>query len=270
MIRLFVQLSDTHIRKAGELAERRVDTAAALEKSVAAVLALPQPPDAVIVTGDLVDSGRPAQYAHLRELLAPIACPLHLLPGNHDNRDALRAAFPSSAPLHGHRAFIHYAVELEGLRIAVLDTAVTGAPHGELNDEQLAALDATLRERPGVPTVIAMHHPPFVTGIQRMDDFGLRRGGAGLTAVVGRHPQVDRIVCGHLHRAITARFAGRPAMTSPSTAHALAFDLGADAPLAYTFEPAGFLVHAWSRTGGIASHVVHTGPFEGPYRFGFA
>ncbi len=270
MTRLVVQLSDTHIRAPGELAERRVDTAAGLRRGVEAVLALRQPPDAVFVTGDLVDSGKPAQYAHLRELVEPIRCPLYLLPGNHDDRDALRDAFPEHDYLRGERAFVHYAIELDTLRIAVLDTSVTGAPHGEIDDAQLASLDATLAAKPGVPTILAMHHPPFATYIERMDDYGLQRGGAGLAAVLERHPQVDRIVCGHLHRAITARFAGRTAMSSPSTAHALAFDLGADAPLAFNLEPAGFLVHAWTPTGGIASHVVHTGSYDGPWRFGSA
>jgi Icc protein len=269
--RLVVQLSDTHIRKPGELAERRVDTAAALARAVAAVNALPRRADAVIVSGDLVDSGRPAQYEHLRELLAPLACPVYLLPGNHDDRIALRAAFPSHAYLHqGSLSYVHYAVDLEGLRLVVLDTSVTGAPHGELGEGQLAELDATLGARPDAATLLVMHHPPFKTFIERMDDFGLQRGGPGLAEVLARHPQVDRIVCGHLHRSIVGRFADKLAMTSPSTAHALAFDLGADAPLAFTLEPAGFLVHVWSAGAGIASHLVHVDPYDGPFPFGFS
>lgn len=271
MTRLLVQLSDTHIRKPGELAERRVDTAAALARAVAAVTALPQAADAVVVTGDLVDSGKPAQYEHLRELLAPLACPLYLLPGNHDDRDALRAAFPAHAYLRdASHAYLHYAIDLGGLRLVVLDTSVTGAPHGELDAAQLADLDATLAAQPETPTLIAMHHPPFRTFIERMDDYGLQRGGPGLAEVLARHAQVDRIVSGHLHRSITARFAGRLALTAPSTAHALAFDLGADAPLAFTLEPAGFLVHAWSSGAGIASHLVHVDAYDGPYPFRFA
>ena len=271
MTRLIVQLSDTHIRKPGELAERRVDTAAALARAVVAVNRLPQPAEAVMVTGDLVDSGKPAQYEHLRELLSPLACPVYLLPGNHDDRDVLREVFAAHACLReGSRTYIHYAVELDGLRLVFLDTSVTGAPHGELDAAQLDDLDATLAARPDVPTLLAMHHPPFRTLIERMDDYGLRRGGPGLAEVLARHAQVDRIVSGHLHRSITGRFAGRLAMTAPSTAHALAFDLGPDAPLAFTLEPAGFLVHAWSGSAGIASHVVHADAYDGPYAFGFA
>jgi 3',5'-cyclic AMP phosphodiesterase CpdA len=271
MPRLIVQLSDTHIRKTGELAEGRVDTAAALARAVSAVSGLPQAALAVIVTGDLVDSGKPAQYEHLRELLAPLACPVYLLPGNHDDRDALRRTFGTHAHLQeGSRSYVHYAIELDGLRLVFLDTSVTGAAHGELDHAQLADLDATLAARPDVPTLLAMHHPPFKTFIERMDDYGLQRGAQDLARVLDRHAQVDRIVCGHLHRSITGTFAGRPAMTAPSTAHALAFDLGPDAPLAFTLEPAGFLVHAWSVAGEISSHVVHADAYDGPYAFRFS
>jgi 3',5'-cyclic-AMP phosphodiesterase len=269
--RLVVQLSDTHIRKPGEMAEGRVDTAAALARAVAAVNALPQAADAVIVSGDLVDSGKPAQYQHLRSLLAPLAGPVYLLPGNHDDRDALRASFPDHDYLRdARRAYLHYAVALGDLRLVVLDTSVAGATHGEIDAAQLADLDATLAAEPDMTTIVVMHHPPFRTLIERMDDYGLRRGGRGLGEVLARHPQVDRIVCGHLHRSIVARFAGRPVMTSPSTAHAFAFDLGADAPLAFTLEPAGFLVHAWSPGAGITSHLVHVDAYDGPFAFGSA
>lgn len=270
MPRLLVQLSDTHIRAPGELAERRVDTAEALERAVAAVQALPIAPEAVLVTGDCVDSGKPAQYAHLRRLLAPLAAPVYLLPGNHDDRDAMRTAFPEATYLCGEPAFVHYAVELPGLRLVAVDTSVGGAPHGELGDAQLAALDRTLAQGPTTPTIVALHHPPFRTFIERMDDYGLRVGTDALAAVISRHAQVERIVCGHLHRAIQSRFAGTVAATAPSTAHALAFDLGADVPLAWTREPAGFVAHVWSAGAPLTSHVVYSGDYDGPHPFAFA
>ena len=85
--------------------------------------------------------------------------------------------------------------------------------------------------------------------------------------MIERHAQVDRIACGHQHRSICGRFAGVPVLTSPSTAHALSFDLGADAPLSFALEPPGFLVHAWTASGGIASHVVYAHAYDGPYAF---
>lgn len=268
MPKLLVQLSDTHIRLPGQLAYRRVDTAALLAQAIVSVLALPQAPVAVVVTGDLTDFGRPAEYAHLRALLAPLACPVYLMPGNHDDRAALRRAFPEHDWLQqSGEAFLQYAVDLGGLRLIALDTSVTKAPHGELGPAHLAWLDAALAADRTTPTIVAMHHPPFATFIGHMDEIGLQQGGRELAAVIARHPQVERIVCGHLHRSIQARFAGTIAMTAPSTAHAVALDLATDAASEFAMQPPGYLVHAWSQTGDVASHLAFSGTFEGPYPF---
>lgn len=268
MPKLLVQLSDTHIRLPGQLAYRRVDTAAFLAQAVASVLALPQAPVAVVVTGDLTDFGRAAEYAHLRSLLAPLRCPVYLLPGNHDDRAELRRAFPEHDWMRQTGdAFLQYAVDLGGLRLVAIDTSVTRAPHGELGEAHLAWLDDALAADRNTPTIVAMHHPPFATFIGHMDEIGLQQGGRELAAVIARHPQVERIVCGHLHRSIQARFAGTIAMTAPSTAHAVALDLASDGPSAFEMEPPGFLVHAWSETGQVTSHLGFSGTFEGPHPF---
>ena len=61
-----------------------------------------------------------------------------------------------------------------------------------------------------------MHHPPFVVGLPAMDAMGLD-GKEAFADVIRGHPQVERIVCGHVHRAITRRFAGTVASSCPST-----------------------------------------------------
>ncbi len=268
MAKHLVQLSDTHIRLPGQLAYRRVDTSAFLAQAVAAVQAMAQAPTAVVVTGDLTDFGRAGEYAQLRALLAPLACPVYLMPGNHDDRVELRRAFPEHHWMQtSGDAFLQYAVDLGGLRLVALDTAVTKAPHGELGAAHLAWLDAALAEDPTTPTIVAMHHPPFATFIGHMDEIGLQTGARELAAVIERHPRVERIVCGHLHRSIQARYAGTIAMTAPSTAHAVAFDLAPDAASEFAMQPPGFLVHAWSPTRHVVSHLEFSGAFDGPYPF---
>ncbi len=81
---LLAQISDLHIKNPGALAYRRVDTAAALTRCIARLNALAPRPDAVIMTGDLVDQGSPEQYRHLKSLLAALEIPYYLLVGNHD------------------------------------------------------------------------------------------------------------------------------------------------------------------------------------------
>lgn len=267
MIKTLVQLSDPHIKLPGARAYGRVDTAQFLRQAVQAVGRLKQAPTAVVVTGDLTDFGRPDEYAHLRELLQPIDCPLYLMPGNHDDREALRDSFPAHGYLRHGSPFIQYAIDLGGLRLVAVDTVVPRASHGEVCAARVDQLAQLLAQDTVTPTVIAMHHPPFRTMIGHMDEIGLRDPGAALAALVARHPQVRRVICGHLHRAICAPWAGTIAMTAPSTAHQVTLDLAPDAPSAFSMEPPGFLVHAWSDAGEFVSHVASVGPFEGPFPF---
>lgn len=267
MIRTLVQLSDPHIKLPGAKAYGRVDTAHFLQQAVQAVRRLKQAPQAVVLTGDLTDFGRAEEYAHLRELLQPIDCPVYLLPGNHDEREALREGFPGHAWLRNGTPFVQYAVDLGGLRLIAVDTVVPQAPHGEVCAARLDQLAQLLAQDTVTPTIVAMHHPPFRTMIGHMDEIGLRDPGGALGALVARHPQVRRVICGHLHRLIQAPWANTIAMTAPSTAHQVCLDLADDAPSAFAMEPPGFLVHAWSEAGDVVSHAVPIGRFDGPFPF---
>ncbi len=269
MTHLLVQLSDLHIRAPGELAYRRVDTATHLRRAVQAVQRLPQAPLAVLLTGDLVDDGSVAAYAHLRELLAPLKCPLYPLPGNHDDREALRTAFPEQAEPQrpGPEGSVQYEVALPGLRLLVLDTVVPEASHGCLCPQRLAWLEQALARAPETPTLIAMHHPPFQTFMGSMDRIGLLQGAPELAAVVARHPQVRRIVCGHLHRSAQCLWADTLVLTAPSTAHQTWLSLAPDGGDGWGREPPGFLVHAWQQGDDLVSHLAFCEAAEGPYRF---
>src|SRR5690242_8860458 len=94
----------------GALAYGAVDTAACLERAVAALNALSPAPDLAIATGDLVDHGEAEEYAHLRALLAPLRMPVFVIPGNHDSRDGLRAAFGADGYLP-RDGFLQFAIE---------------------------------------------------------------------------------------------------------------------------------------------------------------
>lgn len=267
MIRLLVQLSDPHVKSPGSLAYGRVDTATYLRRAVDAVCALRQPAAAVVITGDLTDFGRPDEYTHLRELLAPLPCPVYLLPGNHDDPNALRESFADHACLQSESEFIQYAVDLGGLRLVTVDTVVARASHGAVCAKRLQHLEALLSAAPNIPTVVAMHHPPLRTFIGHMDDIALLEGADALADLIGRHPQVERVICGHVHRSIQARWANTIVMTAPSTAHQVCLDLARDATSAFVMEPPGFLIHAWSDTGGLVTHSAVIGEFDGPHPF---
>ena len=263
---VLIQLTDLHIREPGRLAYGRLDTAPYLQSAVASVLRLRQQPDAVVITGDLTDFGRAAEYEHLAQLLAPLPMPVYLLPGNHDDRDQLRRSFPAHRYLHQSDAFVQYNVTVGGLRLLTLDTCVPGHSHGTLDAERLNWLAEQLAQCQGEPVVIAMHHPPFRTLIGHMDRIGLLEGGRELEALVRRHPNVERVICGHLHRAIDVRFGGTIASTSPAPGHQVALDLDPQAASAWMLEPPGFRVHAWDGNH-LVTHLAASGEFQGPFPF---
>jgi 3',5'-cyclic-AMP phosphodiesterase len=263
---ILAQISDFHIKAHGRKSYRVVDTGECLRRCIAHIMSLKRRPDAIAMTGDLVDSGGPEEYVFLRELLAPLEMPYYLIPGNHDDREALRAAFPDHEYLGQKVDRFEYVIDKHDVRIVALDTVVPGESGGRLNPESMQWLDRVLSAQPTRPTVVLMHHPPFATGIGHMDKVGLANP-AILESVIARHPQVERVLCGHLHRSIQVRFAGTIASTCPSPAHQIDLDLVPDGRPQFVMEPPGYQLHLWNPGSGIISHTAHIGEFDGPYPF---
>jgi Icc protein len=262
---IIAQISDMHVTPEGRLAYGRVDTAAYLARAVQHLLTLSPRPDAVLATGDLVDGASAPEYAHLRALLAPLPMPVYLVPGNHDDRGALAAAFPDHRYLP-RDGFQHYVLEQYPVRLVVLDTLLPGQTGGLMCDARLQWLDARLREAPARPTMVVMHHPPFLTGIAFMDKHGLANAEA-MAEVIQRHPHVERIVCGHLHRPIQRRWAGTVVLTAPSTAHQISLALHPGTPSGFIMEPPACLLHVWTDALGLVTHTSYIGEYGGPQPF---
>lgn len=265
---IIAQITDLHIREPGKLAYKRINTAPYLERAVKAIATLKQKPDALVITGDLCDFGREQEYQHLNSLLAGLAMPIYLLPGNHDERIQLRQSFKGHDYLYQQaEGPINYSVKIGAIRLLALDTVVFGHSHGELDHQQLAWLDAQLTQCRDEPVVIAMHHPPFKTLIGHMDEIGLLKGADELAEVVQKYPNVERIICGHLHRSIDVRFAGTIASTAPSVAHQVALDIDPQAPSCWVLEPAAYKLHVWQDNGPLVTHLAYVDTYEGPYPF---
>jgi 3',5'-cyclic-AMP phosphodiesterase len=244
---LIVQLSDPHI--GADWADG--DPVAALAAAVDGVSAMRPQPDAVLVTGDLADGGSDAEYEQVREVLAPLRVPSFSLPGNHDDRGALRRHF--GLPGTGAEP-VRYSVDLGPLRLFVLDSTLPGEDSGALDGEQLAWLGSVLAASPEQPTLIAMHHPPLRTGVPAWDAIGLAdRSRRLLGDVLDGHRQVRRIVAGHMHRTIVGELAGTSVLTVPSTYVQGRLDFALREP-ELAAEPAGFAVHA-VLDGELISHI---------------
>jgi 3',5'-cyclic-AMP phosphodiesterase len=256
---LIAQISDLHFLPKGTLAFGRVDVAGCLERAIDHLNALAPRPEAVLITGDLTNDGDGAVWAALMAALGRLAAPIYPLPGNHDDRELMRAG---CAPLRlfGDDGSLCFAVDLGPLRLIGLDSLIAGKPGGRIGAQQLAWLEGRLDEAPERPTLVALHHPPFATGIDHMDAMMLE-DGAALAAVIGRHGQVARVLCGHVHRSVQCRFAGTIGQIAPGTAHAVKLTLTGE-PSRWIMEPPGMLLHEWRAGRGLVSHLDFIGRYE--------
>jgi len=261
---IIAQISDLHIVPRGELAYGRVDTASMLCAAIAHLNRLRPAPDIVLITGDITDRGHPAAYAHCRELLAGLPAPFYVIAGNHDRPDEFRRAFTDQRYLP-ESGFIQYVIEEHPVRLVAIDSQVPGRTPGRLCAERLAWLDTTLAARPDRPTIIVMHHAPFRTGLPHFDAVSLEQPDA-FEAVVRRHAHVERIVCGHVHRATQIRFGGTIASACPGTAHQDMLDLRPDAEESFSLDPPGFQLHRWNGER-LYTYTVTVGDYDGPYPF---
>jgi Icc protein len=217
---VLVQISDPHLR----IGPDDQGAAAALAAAVERIRALPDRPDAVLLSGDVADSGSEAEYALARELLAPLELPVHLIAGNHDR-------MPERT---------QYAVRCGDLRLVACDTSVPGQDGGRLDVEWLAE---RLAENPRAPTIVAMHHHPAPIGIPFADEIGLPDDDrAALADLLRRSPQVRRVVAGHVHRVVQTTLGGCPVVTCTSTNIQAVLDFHTPG-MHLTREPPSLLVH---------------------------
>ncbi|MDB5605261.1 MAG: phosphodiesterase [Bradyrhizobium sp.] len=261
------QISDLHIKPPGTLAYGRVDTAKALERCVVALNDFTPKPDLVVISGDLADTPTAEEYEHLKRLLAPLSLPFVGIPGNHDSRELMRAAFPqayafSSGPLNQR-------VEIGELDLVLLDSSVPGKPQGELDAPTLQWLEATLESAPDRPALLFLHHPPFKIGIWHMDRQNLLNASE-LALIIARHPRVQLIAAGHVHRATLSMFAGVPTTICPAPNHAVDLDLAELREPSFRVEPPAFHLHSWfpgEGHGSVVTHQVPIGDFDRPHPF---
>jgi Icc protein len=260
------QISDLHIKPPGTLAYGKVDTAKALERCVATLNAFVPVLDFVVISGDLADKPNAEEYDYLERLLKPLELPFAGIPGNHDSREMMRAAFPDAAYALASGA-LNQKIEVGELDLLLLDSSVPGKPHGVLEPPTLQWLEQTLSSSASRPALLFLHHPPFIAGIWHMDRQNLRNASE-LADIVRRHPCVRLVATGHLHRAIVTMFAGVPCTICPAPNHVVDLDLAHLRQPSFKIEQPAFHLHIWfPELGTLVTHQVPIGDFDGPHPF---
>jgi len=244
---VLAQISDTHVRADdGGVAARQLKKALAQAREYEA--------DVILLTGDLVNDERADEYGVLSEIISDPSAPLYLMPGNHDDRALMRAAFPAHKywPREGHLSFV---IENYPVRVVCVDQIVPGETHGMLTEVQADWLRQTLADEPEKPTIVALHHPPFKTHDLLFDKIGLLDGDL-FASVIAEHRQVSRVICGHHHRVSFGQSAHAPVIVAPSSSWTYGLALNDGQPVApITSEEPGWMLHVWTEAG-FASHYM--------------
>lgn len=257
---LIGQITDVHI--GFDAGNPREGNMLRLETVLERLLGMAEQPDILLLTGDLTEHGDAASFVRLADALRGFPAPVWPIPGNHDLRDELLAAFPHVQPsLHETGGFIQYAIEQEGLRLVMLDTLDVGRHGGAFCETRARWLQAELAAHPGIPTALVMHHPPFPTGIAWMDTQSNEPWVARFAEAIAGQDQIVAILCGHVHRAAATAWHGRTAIICPSSAPAVALNLTGidpdqpDGRALITDEPPGFALHRWDGVS-LVSHLL--------------
>lgn len=251
------QITDSHITAPGTLWKDRVDMGAALARAVARLNEIG--PDLVVHTGDIVDGGGEAQYGLAAEILSDLRAPLRLLPGNHDLRDRMRAAF-RGLPAGD---FLSFAEEAEGLRLIGLDTIEEGRTAGIMDAPRAEWLAKALAG--GGPALVFAHHPPCPMGLPFMDVFEF--AGSDLFAgAVAKAPPL-RVATGHVHCAAERHFAGTLVAACPAVGVQIPPIRPEGAPPGFALEPPMIRLHDWDAALGLTVKTVPVDAFPGPFPF---
>lgn len=244
---LLAQITDIHLGfepdSPGEFNQQRLD------RTLAAICALETRPELLLATGDLIDRGDLDSYLRLRQSFADLPFPVWMCLGNHDVRATFAEAYPEYDLTGG---YLQYELRAGPLRLLVLDTLEEGRHGGGFCDVRAAWLRSRLDEDATTPTLIVQHHPPFPVGIAWMNTDPAEPWVQRLEACLAGRPNLVGLVCGHIHRAISAQWGNLFVATCPSTAPQVALDLRTidsekpDLRPLIVADPPGYALHWWN------------------------
>jgi 3',5'-cyclic-AMP phosphodiesterase len=240
-----LQFSDPHLFGSADGALRGVATLPALKATMAHAERYFRAPDALLLTGDLVqdDAGG---YALLRATFESSQVPVYCLPGNHDIPEAMNATL-DGAPFQVGGQFI-----AAGWLVVMLDTWKANSAGGRLGKRQLADLAALLARHPDLHVLLCLHHHPVTMDSRWLDKVGLE-DAAEFLALIEKSPRVRGVLWGHVHQSLDRFLNGVRFMASPATC---AQFLPRSADFALDRRPPGYRVLELLEDGSIATEVV--------------
>ncbi|MCK3658520.1 3',5'-cyclic-AMP phosphodiesterase [Pasteurellaceae bacterium Pebbles2] len=209
----FIQITDPHLFKEpiGELLG--INTQASFQQVLTEIQRSGTNYQFVLATGDLVQDGSEEGYQRFCQLIKPLQKPVYWIPGNHDFQPNMVKVFNENQQTV--RSDKHLLLG-EKWQIVLLDSQVSGVPHGELSQYQLEWLDEKLQEYQERYSLIVLHHHLLSTNSAWLDQHNLRNANE-LAQILAKYENVRGILHGHIHQQVDAEWNGYRLMCTPST-----------------------------------------------------
>ena len=249
----FIHITDPHLVTPGELLHT-LDPLSRFQACIESVNEKQSDAECAVITGDLADKGELSAYLRLKEELAELLIPHHLLIGNHDSRTVFLSVFSDTQV--DANGFVQSTFSTGCGEFVFLDTVQHGQSSGVYCDPRCQWLEQTLSNLRGRPVYLFMHHPPFDVHVPFVDNIGLE-DSQGFIDVISNYKNIKHIFFGHVHRPISGSWHGIPFSTLSSTNHQVALNLDGIDQIAYSDEPPAYSVVLLE----VDTTLVHTFPY---------
>ncbi|GAA5109557.1 phosphodiesterase [Orbus sasakiae] len=262
---LFAHISDLHFRSEGRKLYDFIDTNTANADVMNRINSLDEKPDAVIITGDIVNCGLPSEYNVAKRILGFLNYPIYVIPGNHDDKvHFLDHMGPLCPQLGNDPENIAYKVNTDHAQLLFIDSSQSGESAGWISESILAWLKNQLKHNTK-PSYLFMHHPPIAFGNRQMDRIACKNGHE-LLALIDEFPHFLRIFCGHVHRTIFTQYKQAIIASAPGTVHQVPYHF-TDPTDVYSIEPPAMLMHRLVDNVGLVTYSQPLSQISGPYRY---
>ncbi|WP_407333946.1 phosphodiesterase [Enterovibrio sp. 27052020O] len=261
-----IQITDIHLTVPPHKVSGQLNTYALFEQAIDKIeqdLPLFGDVDAIIATGDITDYGDVESYELFKTQIERLNLPYLVIPGNHDSREAMNASFPQFAGFAPHDE-INWVQEYSDFDVIGLDSVIPHQGGGALSASTLHFLERALATNQNKPALIALHHPPFESGIRFMDSIGLK-GADDMADLLNQTSREVRVICGHLHNSIVCNMGQATVLSSPAIASSFMTDHRPNAPVGFTQKPGGYMLHEWQN--GFRSSYLSLSPNGDLYPF---
>ena len=210
----FLQITDTHLFADSQDDLLGVKTRKSLEAVIDHLVDKKPIFQGVLSTGDISQDQSEESYRAFCTQIKRLNAPCYSLVGNHDEEKLMTQI------LLGEGFFQPKILESDYWSIILLNSQISGLPHGSLNSEQFNFLEKVLQEKEqlknGKKVMICMHHHVLPVGSKWIDQHILKNADEVL-ALISRYSCVKVVLTGHVHQSSDQLFKGVRFLSTPST-----------------------------------------------------